>query len=64
MVLILFAKKFIDFVYDGNKEGIAFAECELEKQELSKQKDEIVELVYNLHRQGLSKEEALKYILF
>lgn len=63
MGLILFAKKFIDFVYDGSKEGIEFAEYELEKQELSKQKDEIVELVYNLHRQGLSKEEAIKYIL-
>lgn len=63
MGLILFAKKFIDFVYDGNKDGIEFAEGELERQELGEQKDEIVELVYNLYKQGLSKEKAIQYIL-
>jgi hypothetical protein len=63
MGLILFAKKFIDFVYDGNKDGIEFAEGELERQELGEQKDGIVELVYSLYKQGLSKEEAIQYIL-
>lgn len=58
MGLILFAKRFIEYVY-GNCSGINFSECELERQGLGEQKDQIIEVVYNLYKQGLTKEEAL-----
>lgn len=58
MGLILFAKRFIEYVYSGCS-GINFSECELERQGLGEQKDQIIEVVYNLYKQGLTKEEAL-----
>jgi hypothetical protein len=63
MGLILFAKKFINFVYGDKHCGIEYTECELERQGLGEQKDEIIELVYSLYKQGKSKEETLAYIM-
>lgn len=62
MGLILFARRFIEYVYEGCS-GINFSECELERQELGEQKDQIEELVYNLFKQGYTKEEALANIV-
>lgn len=49
MGLILFARRFIEYVYEGCS-GINFSECELERQGLGEQKDQIEELVYNLFK--------------
>lgn len=62
MGLTLFARRFIEYVYEGCI-GINFSECELERQGLGEQKDRIIELVYNLYKQGLTKEEALASIV-
>ena len=62
MGLILFARRFIEYVYEGCS-GISFSECELERQGLGEQKDQIIEHVYNLYKLGLTKEEALATVV-
>ena len=63
MEIIKFAKKFIDYVFEGKDSGIEFAECELEKQGLGEQKDQIIDYVYELHKQGKTKEEVFEIII-
>ena len=62
MELIRFAKLFINYVYDRAKIGIDFAECSLEKQGLGEQKDQVIDYVYSLHKQGKTKQEAINAI--